>query len=99
MRTSRRTVAGASLLMALVIGVAGGLRISPTVMPAATTEEASEVAIPPAGPSPTPEWGGPLPNGAPGPGGSPCIEIDPGACGVVTNYDAGLVPYEPSPRR
>lgn len=99
---SRRTVL-VSLVVVLLVGVAIGLRAIPTVLPGASPApaaqaQASDVATP-TEPSPTPQWGGPLPNGAPGPGASPCIEVNPGDCGVVTDYDGGLVPYKPSPRR
>ena len=99
MRMTRRTVV-VSLVGVVLVGGAIGLRAMPSTSPApADQTQASELAQPPTEPSPTPQWGGPLPNGAPGLGASPCIEVNAGDCGVVTDYDAGLVPYKASPRR
>ena len=100
MPISSRGAAAATLLIASIVGVAAGSRVIPTALPTSTAgSPESRGAIPQAEPSPTPPWGGPLPNGAPGPGASPCIDVSPGDCGQITDYDAGLVPYKPTPRR
>ena len=59
----------------------------------------SDAELVQAAPSATPVWGGPLSNGAPGPGSSPCVEVHYGDCGIRTPYNAGNVPYSPAPLR
>ena len=99
-RISSRPIALAALLIALVVSVAAGSRVVPPTAPAPAARSHDSRGAPlRAEPSPTPPWGGPLANGAPGPGASPCIDVNPGDCGTITDYEAGLVPFRPSPRR
>jgi hypothetical protein len=110
MGLSRRSMGG--VILVLVAAVAIGIAVWATrPSPAATTVSTTPVSVAeqppdptpiatPSGPAATPLWGGPLPNGAPGPGASPCIEVNPGDCGIVTPYRAGFepVPRSPLPR-
>jgi hypothetical protein len=100
MQMTRRVAVVASMVGVLVFGAAIAFR--PSGSPSASQPAQAQTVVSestPSAPSPSAPWGGPGPNGEPGPGASPCIEVNPGDCGIVTDYNAGQVPFKPTPFR